>query len=163
MAFLGLISDTHGLLREEAINALAGAAFILHAGDVGGSGILERLERLAPVTAVKGNIDKGAWATALPKTAVAQFSAASIYVLHDLHELDLDPGAAGFNLVVSGHSHKPEHFERAGVLYVNPGSAGPRRFRLPITVVRLDVWKSPWQVTYIDLSSQTTSDYPPHG
>jgi len=145
---IGLISDTHGLLRPEALAALAGSEVIIHAGDVGAPGILPQLRAIAPVVAVKGNNDK---ASDLPPTAIVESGAVRIYVLHDLHELDLDPAAAGFHIVVSGHSHKPSSTERAGILYVNPGAAGPRRFRLPITVARLDVTCSPYQVTFIDL------------
>jgi predicted phosphodiesterase len=131
---IGLISDTHGLLRPEALAALKGSDLIIHAGDVGKQEIIEQLRAVAPVVAVKGNIDKGAWASPLPM------------------ELDLDPAAAEFNVVVSGHSHKPGRTEHAGVLYVNPGSAGPRRFQLPITVARLDLGKSPWSVEFIELA-----------
>ena len=136
---VGLISDTHGLLRPEAVAALRGSDFIVHAGDVGDPEILQRLEALAPVTAVRGNIDRGEWAAALPETAVLEVGGASIYVIHGLDDLDLDPAAAGFQAVISGHSHRPGQSERNGVLYVNPGSAGPRRFSLPIGVGRLTV------------------------
>jgi putative phosphoesterase len=148
---VGLISDTHGLLREAALKALAGSDLIIHAGDIGKLEILDALRALAPVVAVRGNIDTEPWTSALPTTAVAQAGAIGIYVLHDLKELDLDPAAAGFRVVVSGHSHKPSRTERGGVLYVNPGSAGPRRFRLPVTVARLDLAQSPWNVEFIDL------------
>jgi len=148
---VGLISDTHGLLRPQATQALEGADLIVHAGDVGKSEILDALRAIAPVVAVRGNIDKGGWAQALPETAAAQAGAARIYVLHDLQQLSIDPAAAGFGIVVSGHSHKPARFERDGVLYVNPGAAGPRRFRLPVTVARLDLRSAPWQVEFIDL------------
>src|SRR4051812_8176675 len=121
---VGLISDTHGLLRDEAMAALAGSDLIIHAGDVGKPEILERLRTLAPVVAVRGNIDKDAWAAELPMTAVLEAGPALIYVLHDVKDLDRDPAAAGFQMVVSGHSHKPSRSERAGVVYVNPGSAG---------------------------------------
>jgi len=151
VSVIGLISDTHGLLRPEALNALAGSDLILHAGDVGKPGILDALKALAPVVAVKGNVDHGAWASALPATAVAEAGPAIIYVLHDIHALDLDPAAAGFRVVVSGHSHQPARTERSGVLYVNPGSAGPRRFQLPVTIARLDLRKTPWKVDFIDL------------
>jgi putative phosphoesterase len=134
---VGLISDTHGLLRPEAVAALRGSDFIVHAGDVGDPGILQRLGALAPVTAVRGNIDRGEWAAALPETAVLEVGGVSIYVIHSLDDLDLDPAAAGFQAVISGHSHQPGQSERNGVLYVNPGSAGPRRFSLPIGVGRL--------------------------
>jgi putative phosphoesterase len=125
MLTVGVISDTHGLVRPEALEALRGAAHILHAGDVGGPQVLEALQALAPVTAVRGNNDRGPWAEALPDTAVVELAGASIYLLHDRAELDLDPRAAGMAAVVCGHSHKPLQEERDGVLHFNPGSAGP--------------------------------------
>jgi putative phosphoesterase len=134
---IGLISDTHGLLRPGAIEALRGSDAIIHAGDIGDPQILAELSRLAPVTAVRGNIDRGAWADSLPDTAVLQVGAAAIYVLHNVADLDLDPRVAGFLAVVSGHSHQPGSREKDGVLFVNPGSAGPRRFTLPIALGRL--------------------------
>jgi putative phosphoesterase len=149
---IGLISDTHGLLRPEALTALKGSDLIIHAGDVGKPGILDRLSSLAPVVAVRGNIDKENWASQLPTTAVVETRSALIYVLHNIQQLDLDPAAAYFDIVVSGHSHKPNHTERSGITYLNPGSAGPRRFQLPITVLRLDLRVSPWQIDFIDLS-----------
>jgi len=149
---VGLISDTHGLLRPEALRALAGSELIVHAGDVGNPEILPALAAIAPVVAVRGNIDTAPWARELPETAVAEIAGARIYVLHDLNQLALDPQAAGFSAVVSGHSHKPGCSERAGVLYINPGSAGPRRFRLPVTVALLDTGRRPWAVQYIDLA-----------
>jgi uncharacterized protein len=148
---IGLISDTHGLLRDEALRALEGSELIIHAGDVGRPEILGELKALAPVVAVRGNVDTQAWAAELPATAVAEAGPATIYVLHNLGELDLDPAAAGFQIVVSGHSHKPSRTERAGVLYINPGSAGPRRFNLPITVGRLDLRRNPWEFKLITL------------
>ena len=148
---VGLISDTHGLLRDEALRALDGSDLIIHAGDVGKPEIIDALKAVAPVVAVRGNIDKGDWASALPLTAVAEAGPATIYVLHDVQQLDLDPAAAGFHVIVSGHSHKPARTERAGVLYVNPGSAGPRRFRLPVTVARLDLRPAPWKLDFIEL------------
>ncbi|HMC62560.1 MAG TPA: metallophosphoesterase family protein [Candidatus Solibacter sp.] len=148
---VGLISDTHGLMRERALAALRGSDLIVHAGDVGTGAVLEALRALAPVVAVRGNIDKGSWASGLPATAVAEAGPARIYVLHDIHELDLDPAAAGFHMVVSGHSHKPGQTERAGVLYINPGSAGPRRFNLPLTLARLDIGVKPWKAEFVDL------------
>ena len=151
---VGLISDTHGLLRPEALAALQGCQLIIHAGDVGKSEILDRLHEIAPVVAVRGNIDKGLWAERLPVTALAKGGHARLYVLHDIHQLNLDPAAAGFQVVVSGHSHKPGQEQRPGVLYVNPGSAGPRRFRLPITVARLDVRPSGIAVRFLDLETQ---------
>jgi hypothetical protein len=146
-----LISDTHGLLRPEAVEALQGSELIIHAGDVGNPEILESLRGIAPVVAVRGNVDKEEWAQILPPTAVAEAGAVMIYVLHDLNELDLDPRAAGFQIVVSGHSHKPGKMEREGVLYVNPGSAGPRRFQLPVTVALLELGKTPSVVTFVEL------------
>ena len=148
---VGLISDTHGLLREQALRALEGVDHIVHAGDVGKPEIIDALSALAPVVAVRGNIDKGAWADRLPTTAVAEVRDARIFVLHDLKQLDLDPATAGFHIVVSGHSHKPGRSESAGVLYINPGSAGPRRFKLPVTVARLDVGASPWRLDFISV------------
>ena len=130
MLRIGLISDTHGLLRPEAVSFLRGSNFIVHAGDVGDPKVIETLESLAPVTVVRGNNDKGPWADAI---------AVFIYVLHDIADLDLDPSAAGFRVVVFGHSHRPSSETRDGVLYVNPGSAGPRRFRLPICVGELQI------------------------
>ena len=149
---IGLISDTHGLLREEALTALHGSELIVHAGDVGDRDILARLRKIAPVVAVRGNVDTEAWAQReLPETTVAQAGDISIYVLHDVHALDLNPAAAGFQIVVSGHSHKHLQSEKDGVLYINPGSAGPRRFTLPITVARLDLAAKPWKVDFVDL------------
>jgi len=147
---IGLISDTHGLLRPEALAALRGSDLIIHAGDIGAPDILDQLRATAPLVAVRGNIDTAGWASKLPLTAEVQAPPARIFVLHDLMELDRER-AAGFNIIVSGHSHKPGHSERDGVLYVNPGSAGPRRFRLPITVARIDVKHLPWQVDFIEL------------
>lgn len=134
---VGVISDTHGLLRQEAIEALRGSDHILHAGDVGDPEILDRLRRLAPVTAVRGNVDTEAWARKLPMSEVVELGRLCIYMLHNLDELDLRPEAAGFRVVVYGHSHRPKIEEKNGVLYFNPGSAGPRRFKLPISVGRL--------------------------
>jgi uncharacterized protein len=148
---IGLISDTHGLLRDEALEALRGSELIIHAGDVGKPEILTALRQQAPVIAVKGNVDTAAWTSELPATAIIEAGPATIYILHDVHELDLDPTAAGIQIVVSGHSHKPSHIERSGVLYINPGSAGPRRFQLPVTVARLDLAAKPWTVEFVDL------------
>jgi uncharacterized protein len=148
---IGLISDTHGLLRKEAVEALRGSELIIHAGDVGKPEILEELRKIAPVIAVRGNVDKGPWAQALPETAVAEAGAVMIYVLHDMNALDLNPTAAGFQVVVSGHSHKPVKTEHNGVLYINPGSAGPRRFQLPVTVARLKLGRVPYEVEFVDL------------
>jgi uncharacterized protein len=153
MAVVGLISDTHGLLREEALSALHGSELVIHAGDVGTPEIIEALKAVAPVVVVRGNIDKGPWASILPTTAVTEVGSAIIYVLHSLDELDLDPAAAGFQVVVSGHSHRPSREERDGVLYVNPGSAGPRRFRLPVTIARLHLGEIPFRVEFIELAN----------
>ena len=136
---VGLISDTHGLLRPEAVNILRGSDLIIHAGDIGRVGIIEQLAELAPVTAVRGNNDNAPWAAKLRETDVASVGEILIYVIHDIAQLDLDPVAAGFHVVVSGHSHRPGVEERSGVLYVNPGSAGPRRFTLPVSVGELAV------------------------
>jgi putative phosphoesterase len=151
MTRVGLISDTHGLLRDEAVEALRGSELILHAGDVGKPEILEELRKIAPVVAVRGNVDTAPWAQALPETAVAEAGPALIYILHDVKALDLNPAAAGFPIVVSGHSHKPGKSEREGVLYINPGSAGPRRFQLPVTVALLRLDRRPWEVEFVDL------------
>ena len=139
---LGLISDTHGLMRPEALDALRGSDLIVHAGDIGDAAILNSLASIAPVRAIRGNNDKGDWAADLPLTEVVELGAHSIYILHNLADLDLDPAAAGFASVVSGHSHKPAIEERDGVLFVNPGSAGPRRFKLPVTVAKMRLGSS---------------------
>jgi hypothetical protein len=137
---IGVISDTHGLLRPEAVAALRGADRIVHAGDIGSPEILASLAALAPLTAVAGNNDKGAWARALPATEVVDAGGGVlVYVIHAVADLDLDPAAGGFRVVVAGHSHRPANDERDGVLWFNPGSAGPRRFRLPVAVGRLIV------------------------
>lgn len=139
MVRIGLISDTHGLLRAEALAFLRGSDFLVHAGDIGDADVLAALRRLAPLTVVRGNNDTGAWARGIPETDVLRVGETAVYVLHDLSELDLDPAAAGFRVVVAGHSHRPGVEDRHGVLYVNPGSAGPRRFKLPISVGELRV------------------------
>jgi uncharacterized protein len=148
---IGLISDTHGLLRPEALEALRGSDVIIHAGDVGDPHILDALREIAPLVAVRGNIDTAPWAQSLPETAVTDAGSVTIYVLHDVKTLDLDPKAAGFHIVVSGHSHKPAHTTRNGVIYINPGSAGPRRFHLPITIARLNLEAKPWGIEFVDL------------
>ncbi len=148
---IGLISDTHGLLRKKAVGALRDSELIIHAGDVGKPEILEALRKLAPVVAVRGNVDTEEWARLLPVTTVAKAGAVRIYVLHDVNALDLNLAAAGFQIVVSGHSHKPLRMERDGVLYINPGSAGPRRFQLPVTVARLNFAGNPWNLEFVDL------------
>lgn len=154
MQRVGLISDTHGLLRLEALAFLRGSDFIVHAGDIGDAAVLEELRRLAPLTAVRGNNDKGPWAKSLAETAVLEVGEVSIYVLHDLAELDLDPVAAGFRVVVSGHSHHPSVEDRDGVLYVNPGSSGPRRFKLPIAVAELQVAGSSVKARIVELATR---------
>ena len=136
---IGVISDTHGLLRPEAVAALRGSRLVLHAGDVGAPAVLEELRRIAPVVAIRGNVDRGDWAAALPEREMVEIDGVSIYMLHDLGALDLDPAAAGVSAVVSGHTHAPSIEERQGVLFVNPGSAGPRRFALPVSVARLTI------------------------
>jgi putative phosphoesterase len=134
-----VISDTHGLLRPEALKALRGSDLVIHAGDVGNPEVIDRLRGVAPTFAVRGNNDKGSWAAKLPPTASIQVGEIRFYVLHELSRLDLDPIATGIAVVVSGHSHRPSLVRRDGILYVNPGSAGPRRFTLPISVARLSV------------------------
>jgi uncharacterized protein len=151
---IGLISDTHGLLREEALRAMQDSELIIHAGDVGGREIFETLRKIAPVVAVRGNIDTDDWGKTLPLTAVAEANGTNIYVVHRIEDLDLNPATAGMGIVVSGHSHKPGRSEKGGVLYINPGSAGPRRFSLPISVAQLDLSVKPWQVRFIELSGR---------
>ncbi len=148
---LGIISDTHGLLRPEAARALSGVDLIMHAGDVGKPAVLTQLKAIAPVFAVRGNVDTGAWAAELPATAIVDTGGARLYVLHNLRELDLRPEAAGFDAVISGHTHQAEQWEREGVLYLNPGSAGPRRFNLPVTLALVDVGSEPWKVEILEL------------
>jgi putative phosphoesterase len=136
---IGVISDTHGLLRPEALAALRNFDRILHAGDVGDPEILDHLRELAPVTAIRGNVDREPWADALPTTEVIEVEGVLIYMIHDLAQLDLKPEAAGFRIVIYGHSHQPKIEEKNGVLYFNPGSAGPRRFQLPVSVGILEI------------------------
>jgi putative phosphoesterase len=151
MPRVGLISDTHGLLRPEAIAFLRGSDFIVHAGDIGDAGVIEKLQALAPVTAVRGNNDKARWAQDIAETQILRVGDVSIYILHNLAELDLDPVAAGFRVVVSGHSHHPSVEERDGVLYVNPGSSGPRRFKLPVAVGELQIVGSSVEAKVVEL------------
>jgi hypothetical protein len=153
---IGLLSDTHGLLRPEALEFLRGSDFIVHAGDIGDAAVLDTLGTLAPVTAVRGNNDRDAWARAIAETEALRVDQVSIHVLHDLAELDLDPAAAGFRVVVSGHSHQPRIEERGGVLYVNPGSCGPRRFKLPVAVAELRVSGKSVEAKLVDLGIRST-------
>ena len=149
---IGVISDTHGLVRPEAVEALSGVDMILHAGDIGNAAVLDKLGEIAPVVAVRGNNDRGEWAESLPDRKVVEIGAVSIYMLHDVKEIDISPAGA-FQVVVSGHSHKPAVEERRGVLYVNPGSAGPRRFSLPISLAHLRVEGSTVNAKLIELAA----------
>ena len=151
MTTIGVISDTHGLLRPEALAALQGSNFIVHAGDIGDPAILDKLNEIAPVTAVRGNVDKGVWAQKIPQTNVLEVEGISIYVLHILDELDLKPEAAGFAAVIYGHSHMPKQETKNGVLYFNAGSAGPKRFNLPVSLGRLIVERGKIQAQIIKL------------
>ncbi len=148
---LGVISDTHGLMRPEALAALAGVEMIVHAGDIGSPDVLEALRAIAPVVAVRGNNDTGDWAHVLPATEVVEVGRVLLYVLHDVHDLDLDPVAAGFQAVISGHSHRPAVVRRHGVLFLNPGSAGPRRFTLPVSLAHLSIQGEALEAELIDL------------
>jgi putative phosphoesterase len=136
---VGLISDTHGLLRPQALAALQGCEHIVHGGDIGNEGILQQLRAIAPLTVVRGNNDKGPWAEGIDETELITLNGVNIYVIHDVNGLAIDPVAEGIAVVVSGHSHKPKVDQRGSVLYVNPGSAGPRRFKLPVSVGELVV------------------------
>jgi hypothetical protein len=151
---VGVISDTHGLLRPEAAAALAGSELIIHAGDVGSLKVLDELSLIAPVTAVRGNVDHGDVAAALAPTETVEVGGALLYVIHDLGDLDLDPAAAGLQAVISGHSHRPSVERRAGVLYLNPGSAGPRRFSLPVSVAWLTVVGGEVEAGIVELGFQ---------
>jgi putative phosphoesterase len=149
---LGVIADTHGLVRPEAVKALEGMDMIIHAGDIGKPEVLEALRAIAPVVAVRGNNDTGEWARALPETEVVEVGRVTLYVLHDVHALDLDPAAAGFQGVISGHSHRPAMDRRQGVLFLNPGSAGPRRFTLPVSLAHLSIREEVLNAQFIDLA-----------
>ncbi|HXX27900.1 MAG TPA: metallophosphoesterase family protein [Terriglobales bacterium] len=151
MSTIGVISDTHGLLRPEAIEALRGSDHIIHAGDVGDPTILDRLRELAPLTAVRGNVDVEAWARKIPESNVLEIQGFTIYVLHDLGALDLNPESAGFRAVIYGHSHMPRQEFKKGVLYFNPGSAGPRRFHLPISVGKVFVERTKLRAEILEL------------
>ena len=150
---IGVISDTHRLLRPEAEQQLAGVAHIIHAGDIGKLDVIERLRLIAPVTAIRGNVDTAPWAVVYPETTILTLGGRQIYVLHDLQELQLDPAAAGIDVVISGHSHRARIETEYGVLYLNPGSAGPRRFKLPITLAILEITESGLLTTLHDLGS----------
>ena len=152
MIRIGLISDTHGLLRPAALDVLRGSDFIVHAGDIG-EGVLETLSTIAPVSAVRGNNDRGPWAQRLAETLRLRFGEVTLHVLHDLADLDIDPQAAGVDVVVTGHSHRPKIERRAGVLYVNPGSAGPVRFTLPVSVALLQVTGKDVSARIVELES----------
>jgi uncharacterized protein len=149
---IGVISDTHGLLRPEALVELRGSDHIIHAGDIGSPEIIPRLQTIAPVTVIRGNVDTQAWAKEFPETEVVEMAGRLIYVIHDVGTLDLNSQAAGFAAVISGHSHRPGQTVRNGVLYFNPGSAGPRRFKLPITVGRLAITGDGLQVSVIEIA-----------
>lgn len=150
---IGVISDTHGLLRPQALTALAEAEHILHAGDVGDPRILDALAAIAPVTAIRGNVDLYGDCALLPATEVVELGGRMIYMLHSIHDLDIHPQAAGISAVISGHSHQPEITERSGVLYLNPGSAGPRRFQLPISLALLTVTEQSVAARIIELET----------
>ena len=148
---VGVISDTHGLLRREVFEAFKDSELILHGGDIGSQAILNELRRIAPVIAVRGNNDTGDWANSVPETNTAQIGRRRVFLIHNLKELEIDPRRAGFHMVVSGHSHKPLIEERNGVLFINPGSAGPRRFKLPVTVARLNIKTGHASAELVDL------------
>ena len=155
---VGIISDTHGLLRNEALVAFRDCHLIVHAGDIGTADVLDGLRTIAPVIAIRGNNDKGAWASTLSDTEVVETNGVSMYVLHNVNDLDLDPAVAGFQAVIAGHSHRPRIEERKGVLFVNPGSAGPRRFQLPVAVARLRVFRTnEIEAEVVELMSQRAS------
>lgn len=153
---VGVISDTHGLLRPEALKALQGSQHIIHAGDIGSEEIIPALQKIAPVTAIRGNIDHAPWTRKFAETEVVELAGVSLYIIHDRNALDLNPKAAGFAAVISGHSHKPHQENKDGVLYFNPGSAGPRRFKLPITVGRLEIQNGKLKAEIIELTRLIT-------
>src|SRR5690242_20685448 len=150
---IGVISDTHGLLRPQALEALRGSEHIIHAGDIGAPEIITELRKIAPVTAIRGNVDVQTWARQFPQTEAVELAGKGIYVIHDVHALDLNPKAAGFDAVISGHSHQPKQEIKDGVLYLNPGSAGPRRFKLPISVARIDISGALISATIVELKT----------
>lgn len=148
---IGVISDTHGLLRPEAVELLRGSEHIIHAGDIGSPDIVAELKKIAPVTAIRGNVDVQSWARQFAETEVVELARRSIYVIHDLNALELKPQAAGFAAVICGHTHQPKQETREGVLYFNPGSAGPRRFLLPLSVGRLELLEGEMRATIVEL------------
>ena len=150
---VGLISDTHGLLRPQALKHLAGSELIIHAGDVGKPEILKALSEIAPVVAIRGNVDTSPELLLLPQTAIVEADSKRIYVVHSIAEVDLDPAAAGFDAVVFGHSHKRDLYTKSGVMYINPGSAGPRRFRLPISLALLNTGRDPMETTFLKIEA----------
>jgi putative phosphoesterase len=156
---IGIISDTHGLLRPQALEALEGVDMILHAGDIGNQQVLDGLNTIAPVVAVRGNNDKGDWAQALPDWEVVEVGGVSMYMLHDVKEIEISPSGAGFQVVVSGHSHQPSVEKRRGVLFVNPGSAGPRRFTLPVSLAHLHIAGTKVEANIIELSVMESSPW----
>jgi putative phosphoesterase len=149
---IGVISDTHGLLRPEALAHLRGSDHIIHAGDIGSPEIVPKLREIAPVTAIRGNIDTQPWAREFPETEVVELAGKSIYIIHDVNALDLNPHGAGFTALISGHSHQPKQEVKNGVLYFNPGSAGPRRFKLPVTMGRLEITRDHVRVEIVEIS-----------
>jgi len=149
---VGVISDTHGLLRPEALQALRGSQRVIHAGDIGAAEIIPALEKIAPVTAIRGNVDHESWTAKFPETQVVQLEGVFLYVIHDVNALDLNPRAAGFAVVISGHSHQPKQELKDGVLYFNPGGAGRRRFKLPVTVGLLEIVEGRVKGRIIDLA-----------
>jgi uncharacterized protein len=153
MVRIGVISDTHGLLRPEALAQLAGCDHIIHGGDIGGEDILDQLRAIAPLTVVRGNNDRGPWATAVPESARIDIAGVTLFAVHDIATMGLDPAAEGIDVVVTGHSHKPLAERRNGVLYLNPGSAGPRRFSLPISLAHLTVDAGQVSARIIELSA----------
>ncbi len=157
MLRIGVISDTHGLLRPQALEALAGAQHLIHAGDVGGSGVLERLREIAPITAVRGNNDFGEWAAALPAAVTFELAGVRLHLLHDIAGLAPAPAELGIRAVIAGHSHRPAIRESGGVLYLNPGSAGPRRFSLPVSVAWLEIDNGTLHARLVDLTAETKS------
>jgi len=157
MTTVGLIADTHGLVRPEALAALAGVERIVHAGDIGGAEVLDALAQVAPVDAVRGNVDCGPWASALPRQRVIEIGSVRLLVLHDLGQLELDPADEGFAAVIAGHSHQPLNRHQKGVLWLNPGSAGPRRFRRPVTIMRLEIDGTTLRPVLIELTQSPSA------